>query len=160
MQLSVHAIGRLKAGPERDLYDRYASRLKNAGRNVGISGFSLHELNESRLEKATARREQEAQNLLSGIRDNASLIALDENGRDLTSNELAQHIRKLLLAGTPQTAFAIGGPDGHGKHLLERANLKLRFGSLTWPHQIVRIMLAEQLYRVVTILSGHPYHRN
>lgn len=160
MLLSIHAIGRLKAGPERELYDRYAARLKNAGRNIGVSGLSLHEHNESRLAKSAARRDQEAGTLIAGIRDGVTLIALDENGRDMSSNELAQFIRKVLHEGTQQTAFAIGGPDGHGAAILEKADLKLRFGSLTWPHQMVRIMLAEQLYRTVTILSGHPYHRN
>lgn len=160
MLLSIHAIGRLKAGPERELYDRYASRLKNTGRNLGINGLSLHEYSESRLAKSPARRKQEAETLTSGIPEGATLIALDEKGRDLSSNELAQFIRKELHSATRQTAFAIGGPDGHGTAILENADLKLRFGSLTWPHQMVRIMLAEQLYRTVTILSGHPYHRN
>ncbi|MGI9400915.1 MAG: 23S rRNA (pseudouridine(1915)-N(3))-methyltransferase RlmH [Rhizobiaceae bacterium] len=160
MLLSIHAIGRLKTGPERELYQRYEDRLKKAGRNIGISGLSLKEYNDSRSDDSAKRREQEADTLLSGLGGGATLIALDENGRDLSSNELSQFLRKMLHSGTQQTAFAIGGPDGHGNQLLENADMKLRFGSMTWPHQMVRIMLVEQLYRSVTILSGHPYHRN
>ena len=160
MLFAIHAVGRMKAGPERELYKRYAGRVENAGRNIGINGLALRELAESRLPDARARREQEAVSLLAGFRPGAVMIALDENGKDISSNGLAQLVRTELDRGTPEVAFIIGGPDGHDPIALEKATMSMRFGSLTWPHQLVRIMLAEQLYRAVTILSGHPYHRN
>jgi 23S rRNA (pseudouridine1915-N3)-methyltransferase len=160
MHFAIHAVGRMKAGPERELYQRYAGRVENAGRNIGITGLALRELSESRLPDARARCSKEAIWLMAGVRPGAVMIALDENGKDISSSALAKLVQKELDGGTPELAFIIGGPVGLDRIAIEKAALSLRFGSLTWPHQLVRIMLAEQLYRAVTILSGHPYHRN
>ena len=96
--------------------------------------------------------------MLTG-RGDAQLVAFDENGEDVSSSEFAAILRGALDSGMPELAFAIGGPDGHGQDLLERADRTLRLGRLTWPHQLVRVMAAEQIYRAITILSGHPYRR-
>jgi 23S rRNA (pseudouridine1915-N3)-methyltransferase len=160
MKLAILAIGRMKSGPETDLFVRYCERIRNAGRQVGISRLVIHEFAESRLSCAGQRRREEAATLLSALDPGSLLVALDEGGSDMTSKELAALISKKMAESISQLAFAIGGPDGHGETLLERANLRLSLGKMTWPHQLVRVMLSEQLYRSVSILSGHPYHRD
>jgi 23S rRNA (pseudouridine1915-N3)-methyltransferase len=158
MHLTVAAIGRMKAGPERDLFDRYLARAEAAGRKLALS-FSLGEKPESRAADAAARKSEEAAALLAALPAGAILIALDQAGQSLDSRAFAAAIRRYRDDGVRHLVFAIGGADGHGPALLGRAALRLAFGPLTWPHQLVRIMLAEQLYRAVTILAAHPYHR-
>lgn len=158
MLITVAAVGRLKAGPERELFDRYRTRAAAAGKQVGLT-FAFRELPESRAASAAKRMTEEAEALLSQIPPAGVLVALDEKGASLNSDALAQTIARWRDRGTNEATFAIGGPDGHGSPLLGHADLRLAFGAMTWPHQIVRILLVEQLYRTVTILSGHPYHR-
>jgi len=157
--ITLAAVGRLKAGPERELYDRYAGRIAAAGKSLGL-GFALRELPESRATSATARKEQEAAALLAVLPEGAVIVALDESGKTVDSRAFAERIGRWRDDGTASVAFVIGGADGHGPALLERASLRLAFGAMTWPHQLVRIMAAEQLYRAITIISGHPYHRD
>jgi len=159
MLITVGAIGRLKDGPERELCDRYLSRASAAGRALGLT-FALRELAESRAASAPARKEQEAAALIGGLAAGTALVALDEGGKSLDSRAFADRIARWRDDGAGGLAFAIGGPDGHGRALLDKATLRLAFGAMTWPHQLARIMLLEQLYRTVTILSGHPYHRD
>ena len=149
----------MKSGPERELIARYLDRAVATGKSLGLSGFSVHELPESRAATAPARKADEGQRLhelLSGYR---RLVVLDEHGRNIGSAEFAAFIDKLRASATENLAFVIGGADGLDPSLAARADLVLSFSALTWPHQIVRILLAEQLYRMTTILSGHPYHR-
>jgi 23S rRNA (pseudouridine1915-N3)-methyltransferase len=145
------------------MLERYVQRIRAAGRSIGISGVEIREIAESRLPETAPRCSAEAGELIAlagGVAGGgAAIVALDETGKNLTSAELAIFLRARLNAGEPQLAFLIGGPDGHGAQVREAATLKLAFGKATWPHQFVRTMLAEQLYRCVTILSGHPYHR-
>lgn len=159
MNVTIAAVGRLKAGPERTLLERYLDRAEKAGRRLGLS-FAVREFPESRAGSAPARKAEEAAVLLAALPAGATLIALDETGTGLDSRTFATRIGKWRDAGTGDLVLAIGGPDGHGEALLGKAALRLAFGGMTWPHQLVRLMLAEQLYRVVTILSGHPYHRD
>jgi 23S rRNA (pseudouridine1915-N3)-methyltransferase len=156
MLITIAAVGKLKAGPERDLYDRYVERASGAGRSLGLT-FATREFSESRAATAPARKNQEAESILDvgGV-----IVALDEGGKTLDSRAFADRIAKWRDDGTPGLVFAIGGPDGHGPALLQKSAFRLAFGTMTWPHQLARIMLAEQLYRTVTILSGHPYHRD
>jgi 23S rRNA (pseudouridine1915-N3)-methyltransferase len=158
MQIAILAVGRMKAGPERDLSARYFERLAKAGPALGLEFAGLREIPESRATSVQARRAEESARLLS-LAPETTLCLLDEHGRDRTSLELAEWIATRRDGGTRSLAFAIGGADGHDAALREKAELVLSFGRQTWPHQLVRIMLAEQLYRVATILSGHPYHR-
>jgi 23S rRNA (pseudouridine1915-N3)-methyltransferase len=158
MKIAILAVGRLKAGPERDLFERYLDRAAAAGRRLGLS-FALNEFPESRAGSAEARKDQEAEVILTKSPRDQVLIALDERGAALDSAAFAKRLRTWRDGGKGDVAVAIGGPDGLGKAVLARADLRLAFGAMTWPHQLVRIMLAEQLYRAVTILSGHPYHR-
>ena len=159
MRLTLRAVGRMKSGPERELLDRYIDRAGKAGRAIGITDISIIETAESRAGNTATRRDEEAAALMANLQPAACLICLDERGRDQTSAELSQIIQARLDDGTPEIAFAIGGPDGHGEEIRNKAALVLRFGKSTWPHQLVRVMTAEQIYRAITILTGHPYHR-
>jgi 23S rRNA (pseudouridine1915-N3)-methyltransferase len=160
MRIGITAVGRMKSGPEAELATRYAERFARSGPAIGLDYSGLSEITESRRPGSDERKAEEADRILAGLPDGAMLVALDENGRDLSSRDLSERIARERDEGRRAMVFAIGGPDGHGPAVLERAELALRFGRLTWPHQIARILLAEQLYRATTILSGHPYHRD
>ena len=159
MRLTIAAIGRLKAGPERDLAARYVDRVSKAGKALGLS-LAVREFAESRAATADLRKDQEAALILGAVPPAAALIALDEKGKALGSRSFAELVGSERDKGTADLVFAIGGADGLGRPVLARAAASIAFGALTWPHQLVRILLAEQLYRAVTILSGHPYHRD
>ena len=159
MQISIIAIGRVKSGPERELVARYQKRIIQTGKNLGISGLNIIEIGESKASSAGQRKLEEAKKLLDLIPDGAVVFTLDEHGKNISSVQFAQKLKQIQEDGTRSLVFLIGGADGHGDLVLKRADHKLSFGQLTWPHQIVRILLVEQLYRTTTILSGHPYHR-
>ena len=152
MKLHILAIGRLKTGPEKEMADDYLARITQMGRKAGITRLDVSDTAES-------ARDQEAEWLLSKAAPGSFKIALDEHGSALGSESFAQLLRKKIDAGTPDISFLIGGPDGHGAKALAVADQKLCFGAMTWPHRLVRIMLAEQIYRAVTIMVNHPYHR-
>jgi 23S rRNA (pseudouridine1915-N3)-methyltransferase len=160
MRLQLLAIGRMKKGPETQLLDTYVDRLEKSGRALGITSVAVHAPPESRDAETARRKDEEAQKLLAFIGSDDLLIALDEHGSDATSRNFSQIMQTALDDSWSGIAVAIGGPDGHGDALLKRANHTIRFGKMTWPHQIVRILAAEQLYRATTILQGHPYHRD
>jgi len=159
MQIVVAAIGRMKHGPERELVARYLSRAEAAGRALGLTGFSVSESPESRAQEAVARKREEAAALARMAPAGARRIVLDERGKMLASDAFAERIAAWRDDGAPALVLAIGGPDGHDPAYRDSADLALSFSPMTWPHQLVRIMAAEQLYRATTILSGHPYHR-
>jgi 23S rRNA (pseudouridine1915-N3)-methyltransferase len=159
MRVEIRAVGRMKAGPERELADRYVDRAEKAGRALALGPFAVRETPESRAPRAEARMAEEAGALLSDLAGDAFVIVLDERGETPTSERFANMLLEQRDRGRPLAAFLIGGADGHGAAALARADLRIAFGAMTWPHQIVRILVAEQLYRAVTILSGHPYHR-
>ncbi|WP_442581599.1 23S rRNA (pseudouridine(1915)-N(3))-methyltransferase RlmH [Mesorhizobium sp. ASY16-5R] len=159
MKISIHAVGRMKAGPEKELSARYLDRFARSGPAIGLEFSGVTEIAESRAASAAEREREEADRLLSVLDDKAALILLDERGRNLSSPQFSERLAFLRDDGQRTAVFAIGGPDGHEERLRGRAALVWSLGALTWPHQMVRIMLAEQLYRATTILSGHPYHR-
>jgi len=158
MHVTIAAVGKLK-GPERELYERYGNRVTQAGRPMKIGPLTTLEIGESRKESAAERRAGEAETLLGKISGGAMLIALDEKGDALTSEELARFLQQLREAGSADLVFVLGGPDGHGGVLREHAARTLSLGAMTLPHGLARVVLAEQLYRAITILAGHPYHR-
>ena len=127
--------------------------------SVGLT-FDLRELPESSARQASERKQAEGESLAALLPPGALLVVRDEGGRSLDSRSFAGKIAEWRDSGARDLVFAIGGPDGLAPDLIARADLRLAFGAVTWPHQLVRIMLAEQLYRTVTILSGHPYHRD
>lgn len=158
MRLEIHAVGRMKSGPERELADRYFERLARSGPSIGFEFGGVTEHAESQAQTAAQRRKDEADRLSAPITAGA-IILLDEAGKSLGSAAFAERLGKMRDDGRGTVAFVIGGPDGLDERFRAGAELLLSFGAMTWPHQIARILLAEQLYRAVTILTGHPYHR-
>ena len=159
MRVGLIAIGRMKQGPERDLVARYLERAVNGGKSLGLTGFSVAELPESRAGSATSRKTEEAKAIAGHLPEPGIVIALDERGKTLGSDDFARRVGRWRDDGKTALSFVIGGADGLDPGFVAKADLALSFSPLTWPHQLVRIMLAEQLYRAATILSGHPYHR-
>ena len=159
MRIVIAAVGRLKQGPERELAERYRKRAADAGRSVGLAAFDVIEIRESRADNAGRRMLEESIAIANIIPDRAVTVILDERGESVSSASFAGHLQAWRAQDRPAAVFMIGGADGLAPSLRERANLAIAFGTATWPHQLVRIMLLEQLYRAMTILSGHPYHR-
>jgi len=158
VRIGIFAVGKLKQGPERELCARYVERAKLSGKPLGLTGFDISEHPESRASSPDARKTEEGRAFRSSLPEGI-IVVLDEHGKTLSSEKFARQIERWRDEGKPAVSFVIGGADGHDPALLSSADLNLSFSPLTWPHQLVRIMLAEQLYRSVTILSGHPYHR-
>ncbi|WP_213773906.1 23S rRNA (pseudouridine(1915)-N(3))-methyltransferase RlmH [Bradyrhizobium sp. dw_78] len=159
MRLVVVAIGRLKQGPERELAERYRERFDDLGRKLGFRGIDIHEIAESRARDAATRMTEEATAISAAIPEKSVLVALDERGDTIDSAALARHLGRWRDEQIANSVFAIGGADGLSPDLRRKAKLRIAFGSATWPHQLVRVMLLEQVYRAATILAGHPYHR-
>lgn len=159
MRILIAAVGKLKDDEERGIVARYAKRFDQSGKPHGLGPLSIIELPESRLPDADARKADEAQRLLKAAGDAGLKIALDAKGRQYASEVFASLLGKQAASGVKSCAFLIGGPDGHGADVLKAADFKLALGAMTLPHGLARVVLAEQLYRTATILSGHPYHR-
>ncbi|AWD22250.1 23S rRNA (pseudouridine(1915)-N(3))-methyltransferase RlmH [Fuscovulum blasticum] len=155
MRLHLCAVGRLRAGPERVLVDDYLDRLGKTGRPLGLGPAEEHEVEDKRGGGMVA----EGQLLARAVPAGAAICVLDERGRQMTSPEFAEALAGWRDAGRQDAAFVIGGADGIDPALRSRADLAISFGRMVWPHMLVRVMLAEQLYRAATILAGSPYHR-
>ena len=159
MRLLVIAIGRLKQGPERELADRYRERFDDIGRKLGFRGLEVQEIQESRARDAPSRMAEEAAAISAVIPAKSVLVALDEHGKNVDSSAFAKHLGRWRDDQIANTIFIIGGADGLSPELRRMAKISMAFGAATWPHQMVRVMLLEQIYRAATILAGHPYHR-
>ena len=159
MRIVLAVVGRLKQGPERELSERYRKRAADAGRGAGLSAFDIVEIKESRAGDAGRRMLEESIAIANIIPDRAVTVILDERGESMSSASFAGMLQAWRTQDKAAVMFVVGGPDGLAPSLREKASLAIAFGAATWPHQLVRIMLLEQLYRSVTILSGHPYHR-
>ena len=155
MRLTIAAVGRLKAGPEQTLINNYARRLAATGRPLALGPLALHEIDER---KARDRETQSAR-LLDRVSSGTTVVALDERGKTLKSPEFSKLIERTRDGGADEMVFLIGGADGHTRAVRDRADHVLSFGPMVWPHMLARVMLAEQLYRGVSILAGSPYHR-
>jgi 23S rRNA (pseudouridine1915-N3)-methyltransferase len=155
--LRVHlcAVGRLRSGPERDLIADYTQRFDRTGRALSLGPLTEHEVED----KKNAGMAAEAELLARVVPQGAVLVSLDERGKLLTSPEFATQLARWRDAGRQDVAFVIGGADGIDPSLRARADFSISFGQMVWPHMLVRVMLAEQLYRAANILSGGPYHR-
>lgn len=158
MRLAVIAVGRLKDGLERELCERYRERAQALGRGLGLSGPEILEIAESRARRTEDRKREEAEAIAARLQPGL-VIALDERGRSLGSEDFAARLAKARDAGAGAANLIIGGADGLDEALRARADVTLAFGALTIPHQIVRALVLEQLYRAMTIIAGHPYHR-
>lgn len=155
MRVHVCAVGRLRTGPERALSDDYYERFDRTGRPLGLGPATEHEVED----KKGGGMAAEGLLLSRAIPDGAALCVLDERGKTLSSPEFAQALAGWRDAGRQDAAFVIGGADGVDPALRAKADLSISFGRMVWPHMLVRVMLAEQLYRAATILAGSPYHR-
>jgi 23S rRNA (pseudouridine1915-N3)-methyltransferase len=155
MRVHLCAVGRIRSGPERALVDDYLKRFDRSGRALGLGPAAEHEVEDKR----GGGREAEAELLARAVPAGALLAVLDERGRVMTSPEFAGVLGGWRDAGRPDVAFVIGGADGVAPALRNRADFALSFGQMVWPHMLVRVMLAEQLYRAASILAGAPYHR-
>lgn len=153
MHISIIAVGRMQRGPEQSLMSDYLKRLpwKHSVTEIDIKKQAAN---------AEERKLREAERLLATVPDGAALVALDETGKSLTSRAFAGRIDDWQSTGYSHIAFVIGGADGLHSTILQKADLKLAFGTLTWPHMLVRVLLAEQIYRAWSINAGHPYHRD
>jgi 23S rRNA (pseudouridine1915-N3)-methyltransferase len=159
MRILVAAVGRLKQGPERELVERYRKRAADVGRAVGIRTVEIIEIRESRARETETRINEESIALATLIPERAAVVVLDPRGMQIDSPAFAGRLRRWREESRPAAGFVIGGADGLASSLVDRADLRLALGALTLPHQLVRIVLLEQIYRAATILSGHPYHR-
>ena len=159
MRLVIAAVGRLKESPERELAERYRKRAEQIGRRIGIRSVEIIEIRESRAQELAKRKTEESIAIATVIPEKAATIILDERGDNLDSASFAQKLARWRDDGRSDAVFVIGGDDGLMPTLREKATLTLSLGSATWPHQLVRVMLLEQIYRALTMLAGHPYHR-
>ena len=156
MQVHLCAVGRLRRGPERALVDDYAARFDRTGRSLGLGPLSEHEIEDRR----GGGLEAEAALLRRASPEGAIRVALDERGKQMSSPALAECLAAWRDGGAGAATFFIGGADGLAPGLRDEAELSLSLGVMVWPHLLVRVMLAEQLYRAATILAGTPYHRS
>ena len=159
MRVLIAAVGRLKQGAERELATAYRKRAAAIGRSSGLREIEVIEIRESRAHDAERRRTEESIAIANIIPEQAVVAILDARGDNLDSAGLAELLRKWREQNRAAVCFVIGGADGLAQALRARATHTVAFGTATWPHQLVRVMLLEQLYRAGTILAGHPYHR-
>ena len=155
MKLTICAVGRLRKGPEADLIDDYLTRATRTGRALGLGPVSVSEVED----KKGGGMAAEAALLERALPDRARIVALDERGTIMTSPDFAKMLADWRDEGVSDCAFVIGGADGIDPALRGRADRSVSFGKMVWPHMLVRVMLAEQVYRATTILAGSPYHR-
>jgi 23S rRNA (pseudouridine1915-N3)-methyltransferase len=159
MRLVVIAVGRLKQGPERELAERYRKRFDEVARSLGFRPLEIREIPDSRARDSAARRTEESAAISAAVPPKSILVLLDARGENIDSIVFARHLGRWRDEAVANTIFIIGGADGLSPELRNNATLSIAFGSATWPHQMARVMLLEQLYRAATILAGHPYHR-
>ena len=159
MRIVIAAVGRLKQGPERELAERYRKRAADAGRKAGVSGIDVIEIKESRAGDPARRMLEESIAIANVIPEDAAVMILDGRGENLSSSAFAGRLQSWRAQDTPAVVFIVGSHDGLAPRLREKSTLAIAFGAATWPHQLARIMLLEQIYRAITIMTGHPYHR-
>ena len=155
MRVHLIAVGRLRAGPERDLVEDYFQRFDRTGRPLGLGPVVEHEVED----KKNLGMAAEADLLARAVPSGAVLVTLDERGKLMSSPEFAAMLARWRDGGRQDVAFVIGGADGLDPSLRAQADASVSFGAMVWPHMLVRVMIAEQLYRAATILGGGPYHR-
>ncbi|HXW71821.1 MAG TPA: 23S rRNA (pseudouridine(1915)-N(3))-methyltransferase RlmH [Methylocella sp.] len=160
MRLVLVCVGRPKRGPEREIFDRYLKLGAACGRTLGFPAIELCDVAESRAGSAQERKREEARSIGARLPADCKVIALDEHGKQMTSRGFASLLADARDSSASHAALIIGGPDGLDPVFLSLATVTLSLGLLTWPHRLAQIAVAEQIYRAMTILSGHPYHRD
>jgi len=159
MRLTILAVGYSRGTSEGALADDYVHRARNMGRGMGFPSVSVEEIAVSKQKSVKLRMDDEAEKLAHRIPAGAHIVCLDAKGKGMTSEDFAEMLGALRDAGTKDLCFVIGGPDGLASLPGKKPGRSLAFGPQTWPHLLVRAMLSEQIYRALTILAGHPYHR-
>ena len=159
MKLKVISIGQLKNNPILEIQKDYESRILNLSKSVGIKNLEIKELPISKKSSIKERQKEEAKIISQHIKQDNLNVFLDGKGENINSVDISQIISKSSFDGK-NLVFFIGGPDGFDEKIIKVANKIISFGRVTWPHKLIRIMLLEQLYRGITILNNHPYHRN
>jgi 23S rRNA (pseudouridine1915-N3)-methyltransferase len=159
MRLWILAIGHARGTSEGALCEDYLDRALKMGRNMGFTAIAIEELAVSKARTVEGRMADEAERLARKLPDGAHIVMLDAKGKGMTSEDFADMLGALRDAGTKDLAFVIGGPDGLAPLPGKKAGRSLAFGPQTWPHLLARALLTEQVYRAMTILAGHPYHR-
>lgn len=155
MRVSLRAAGMMRSGPERDLVDDYLVRADRLARGQGFLSVS-----EDAVDTSRCKNRAEATQRILNVPEDTKLILLDERGKSLTSRELSKLLARTRDDGVSSLAFIIGPADGFDPASIPPGLQRISFGKQTWPHKLVRVMLAEQLYRALSILSGSPYHRD
>jgi 23S rRNA (pseudouridine1915-N3)-methyltransferase len=159
MHLTILAIGNARGTSEGALCDQFQDRAIKLGRNMGFTQFTIEELNAGKARDAQTRMADEAERLSAKVPTGAHVVLLDARGKGMTSEDFAEMLGSLRDVGTKDICFVIGGPDGLKPLPGQKAGRSLAFGPQTWPHLLARVLLLEQIYRAMTILAGHPYHR-
>ncbi len=149
MKYIISTIGKTKNSDEDIITNRYLKRIKN----VELKQYEV------KIKSPEKKREKEALKLINATPKNGKLILLDEKGENISSTDLAKIILNWRDNNITNINFAIGGAFGNGEKIKKAADRVIAFGQLTWPHQMVKIMIAEQIYRIETIIQGHPYHK-
>lgn len=160
LQLHVISVGKLKDDAERTLVSRYEQRIAGLSRTLGFSKLAVREISESRARTAEMRKTEEANQILAAVQNSEIVVLLDETGRNLTSRAFGQQLAAWRDGGIRSVSFVVGGPDGADQTVKNLAQKHLAFGQITLPHGLARAVLTEQIYRAMTILGGHPYHRD
>lgn len=153
MRITILVVGRLKSGPERELCDDYLDRFRKAGRQLGYRSADIVEV------ESGGGLDAEASRIMDKVPAGATLVRLDEFGKQYTSTDFSDWLARLRDQGTPDLCFLIGGAEGYGESVRQAARQTMAFGKQTWPHRLVRAMLAEQLYRAASLEAGLPYHK-
>ena len=159
MKLKVISVGQLKNNPILEIQRDYESRILSLSKSVGIKNLEIKELPISKKSSIKERQKEEAKIISQHIKQDNLNVFLDGKGENINSVDISQIISKSSFDGK-DLVFFIGGPDGFDEKIIKVANKIISFGRVTWPHKLIRIMLLEQLYRGITILNNHPYHRN
>lgn len=153
MKIILANVGKIRRGPFKQLADEYHDRLRH------YRPLDIVDVRESSAATAEVRQRDESAALLAAAPDGATLVVLDERGKHWTSEQLAGWFEEKMTEGTRHVAFLVGGPEGHSAQLRDRADVLLALSAFTLPHDLARVVLAEQLYRAMTIVRGEPYHR-
>ncbi|MBL6786473.1 MAG: 23S rRNA (pseudouridine(1915)-N(3))-methyltransferase RlmH [PS1 clade bacterium] len=161
MQLGIVAIGQMRGMAEMALVENFHQRIDASGRQLGITGLLISELREKRGLTGSEKKRSENALIADALANrNGLVVALDETGKSITSRIFAEHMQGWLNNGHNEVTFVIGGADGLDDATRARADMLLSLGPMTWPHMLARVLLCEQIWRAISILTRHPYHRD
>jgi 23S rRNA (pseudouridine1915-N3)-methyltransferase len=161
MRLDIVAIGQMRGTSEEDLVDTYCDRALKAGRQIGVDGPYISEIKERKGRTGSAKQREESALLQTALDARSGVVVmLDETGKQMTSRDFAKQVTDWQDKGTAQVTFVLGGADGLTPELRQRADLTLSLSKMTWPHMLARALLCEQIWRALSILTNHPYHRD